>query len=434
MNQGPHEVALRPRRRSGTARVYVCGQIPLLAAAQEPRPAPLSTRCSSVLTHARRSSPTPGNRQRQPCAQYAPASAAPARVEHQGEDATCRVVGRFSHTPAVEPLRLSRALQSAGTPPAQAKVGTLTGDAPRTRMRTMSDHRSLSEPAPFTADDFAERLRRAAHAAQDAGLDGILVTPGPDLLYLTGYAPVAITERITMLVIPVDAEPAMIVPRLERPDAEAAAGASSLRITDWTDGSDPYTESATLMAGTGRYAVSDSAWAMHLLGLQDRLPKSSYVSMTAALPMLRAIKDDDEIERLAAAGAAADQAYEEIVTVRFAGRSEADIGSDLADLLRQFGHSQVDFTVVGSGPNGANPHHEIGPRIIEDGDMVVLDFGGLKHGYGSDTTRTVHVGEPTAEEREVHDVVRHAQQAGFEAVAARRRVPGDRSRVPGGDH
>jgi D-alanyl-D-alanine dipeptidase len=138
--------------------------------------------------------------------------------------------------------------------------------------------------------------------------------------------------------------------------------------------------------------------------------------MTTALPMLRAIKDDDEIERLAAAGAAADQAYEEIVTVRFAGRSETDVGSDLADLLRQFGHSQVDFTVVGSGPNGANPHHEIGPRIIEDGDMVVLDFGGLKHGYGSDTTRTVHVGEPTAEEREVHDVVRLAQQAGFEAV------------------
>ncbi|MET4136843.1 aminopeptidase P family N-terminal domain-containing protein [Pseudarthrobacter sp. PvP090] len=79
------------------------------------------------------------------------------------------------------------------------------------------------------------------------------------LLYLTGYAPVAITERITMLVITVDAEPAMIVPRLERPAAEAAAGASILRITDWTD---PYTESATLMAGTGRYAVSDSAWAM----------------------------------------------------------------------------------------------------------------------------------------------------------------------------
>ena len=102
--------------------------------------------------------------------------------------------------------------------------------------------------------------------------------------------------------------------------------------------------------------------------------------------------------------------------MRFAGRTESEVGADLADLLRKHGHSQVDFTVVGSGPNGANPHHELGERIIEDGDMVVLDFGGLKDGYGSDTTRTVHVGDPTDEEREVFEIVRRAQQAGFDAV------------------
>ena len=85
-------------------------------------------------------------------------------------------------------------------------------------------------------------------------------------------------------------------------------------------------------------------------------------------------------------------------------------------MLISHGHSQVDFTVVGSGPNGANPHHEASDRTIEEGDMVVLDFGGLKDGYGSDTTRTVHVGEPTDEEREVHEIVRRAQQAGFDAV------------------
>ncbi len=155
---------------------------------------------------------------------------------------------------------------------------------------------------------------------------------------------------------------------------------------------------------------------MHVLGLQRTLPASSYVSMTTALPMLRAIKDPEEIERLAAAGAAADASLEEIVQVRFAGRTETEVGADLADLLREHGHSQVDFTVVGSGPNGANPHHELGEREIQDGDMVVLDFGGLKDGYGSDTTRSVHVGEPTEEERKVFEVVRHAQQAGFEAV------------------
>jgi Xaa-Pro aminopeptidase len=279
----------------------------------------------------------------------------------------------------------------------------------------MTDRTIQAEPAPFTAADFAARLQRAARSADGAGLSGLLLTPGPDLLYLTGYAPVAITERITMLVVPVDGEPTMIVPRLERPDAEESPGSSVFRLADWPDGSDPYEATARLL-GPGRYALSDSAWAMHLLGLQGRLPDTSYVSMTTALPMLRAIKDDDELERLAAAGAAADAAYGEILGVRFAGRSETDIGTELAALLRRFGHSQVDFTVVGSGPNGANPHHEMGDRVIEHGDMVVLDFGGLKHGYGSDTTRTVHVGEPTDEEREVHEIVRRSQQAGFEAV------------------
>ena len=155
---------------------------------------------------------------------------------------------------------------------------------------------------------------------------------------------------------------------------------------------------------------------MHVLALQAALPGTRYVSMTSALPMLRAVKDADEIERLAAAGAAADASLEEIVQVRFAGRTENEVAADLAALLRKHGHSQVDFTVVGSGPNGANPHHEAGERTIQDGDMVVLDFGGLKDGYGSDTTRTVHVGEPTDEEREVYEIVKQAQQAGFEAV------------------
>ena len=116
---------------------------------------------------------------------------------------------------------------------------------------------------------------------------------------------------------------------------------------------------------------------------------------------------------LAAAGAAADRAYEEILHVPFAGRRETD---GAADLLRRFGHEHVDFTVVGFGPNGANPHHEAGKRVIVEGDLVVLDFGGLRYGYGSDTTRTVSVGEPSDRQREVHEVVRVAQQTSVDAV------------------
>ncbi|GAA4128305.1 aminopeptidase P family protein [Streptomyces griseoincarnatus] len=271
-------------------------------------------------------------------------------------------------------------------------------------------------PVPFTADDYKDRMDRAARQAADAGLAGLLVAPGPDLVWLTGYAPPAVTERLTLLVLAAGREPVLVVPTLEAPDAEKATGAPALALRDWTDGKDPYALTAALLDDRGRFGVSDNAWALHLLGLQQALPGTSYVSLTDALPMLRAVKDAAELERLAAAGAAADAAFEEIRNVRFSGRPESEVAADLAALLRRFGHSQVDFTIVASGPNGANPHHEAGDRRIGRGDMVVLDFGGLKDGYGSDTSRTVHVGEPTEEERRVHDLVREAQEAGFRAV------------------
>ncbi|MCO4695326.1 aminopeptidase P family protein [Streptomyces sp. RO-S4] len=271
-------------------------------------------------------------------------------------------------------------------------------------------------PASFTADDYRTRMDRAARQAADAGLAGLLVAPGPDMVWLTGYTPPAVTERLTLLVLALGREPVLVVPTLEAPDAERAAGASALALRDWTDGKDPYAATAALLDAEGRFGVSDNAWALHLLGLQQALPRTAYVPLTGALPMLRAVKDPAELDRLAAAGAAADAAFEEIRNVAFAGRPESEVAADLAGLLRRFGHSQVDFTIVASGPNGANPHHEAGDRRIGRGDMVVLDFGGLKDGYGSDTSRTVHVGEPTEEERRVHDLVREAQEAGFRAV------------------
>lgn len=269
---------------------------------------------------------------------------------------------------------------------------------------------------PFTTDDYAARMRRAAEQATGAGLDGLVVMPGPELFWLTGYRPTAITERLTALVLRPGHDPVLVVPALEQPDAEGAPGAAALELQAWTDGQDPFARAGALLGATATMGISDSAWAMHLLGLQAAVPGSRYRSLTDSLPMLRAVKDDAELARLQSAAAAADATYEQVVGLRFAGRKETDVAADLARLLREHGHEQVDFTVVGSGPNGANPHHEAGDRTIETGDAIVLDFGGLKHGYGSDTSRTVSVGEPSAQLREVHEVVRAAQQAGVEAV------------------
>ena len=269
----------------------------------------------------------------------------------------------------------------------------------------------------ITARHFADRLERGARQASAAGFDGLVVAPGPDLAYFADYLPVATTERITLLVIPAEGEPAMLVPALEHGSAAETRAAGAVRLIDWSDGEDEYVPAAALLRPEGRYAISDATWAMHLLGLQQKLPGVRFEAISHALPMLRALKSGDEVDRLAAAGAAADATFEDVLRLPFAGRSERELAAELDRLLREHGHQQVDFTIVASGPNGADPHHEPGERVITDGDMVVLDFGGLLDGYGSDTTRAVHVGEPTDEEHEVFDTVRRAQQAAFEAVA-----------------
>ncbi|QJW36388.1 aminopeptidase P family protein [Cellulosimicrobium protaetiae] len=289
----------------------------------------------------------------------------------------------------------------------------------------MSSTDAARPGAGFGPEVYAARRERAAAHARDAGMAGLLVSPGPDLAYFTGYAPPE-TERLTLLAIPAgvpddSGRPSVVVPLLERGDLAAAPGADGLDVATWRDGEDEHDAAARLLDPAGTYAVSDSTWALHVLGLQRALPDARFTAFTDAVPTLRAVKDAQEVERLAAAGVAADAAFAQIREVTFAGRRERDVAADLDRFLREHGHEQVDFTLVCAGPNGADPHHDAGDRVIEPGDLVVLDFGGLRDGYGSDTTRTVVVEGGTddavaAQQREVYDVVRRAQQAGVDAV------------------
>ncbi|KFD43195.1 peptidase M24 [Cellulosimicrobium sp. MM] len=289
----------------------------------------------------------------------------------------------------------------------------------------MSSTDAARPGAAFGPEVYAARRERAAAHAREAGLTGLLVSPGPDLAYFTGYAPPE-TERLTLLTIPAEGTgttsgASVVVPLLERGDLASAPGTEGLDVVTWRDGDDEHDAAARLLAADGTYAVSDATWALHVLGLQRALPAARLTAFSDAVPTLRAVKDAAEVERLAAAGAAADAAFADVLGVAFAGRRERDVAADLDRFLREHGHEQVDFTLVCSGPNGADPHHDAGDRVIEPGDLVVLDFGGLRDGYGSDTSRTVLVAGGTDDaladqQREVYDVVRRAQQAGLDAV------------------
>ncbi|HEY3610969.1 MAG TPA: M24 family metallopeptidase [Pseudonocardiaceae bacterium] len=272
-------------------------------------------------------------------------------------------------------------------------------------------------PTPFTAQDYRRRMNHSIDKAIQSGLDGLIISPGPDLVWLTGYQPTVLTERLTLLFLIPGLPPTLLAPALERHNIEAAPGAAGIEIIDWLDAAGPYQLATMLLQSNGRFGISDAMWSVHLLGMHRESPTVRFSPLSLWLPMLRAVKDDNELARMAMAGAAADEAAREIRRVRFTGRRERDIAADLAELLCDFGHERVEFTMVASGANAADPLHVAGDRVIRSGDAVVLDFGGTMHGYGSDITRTVCVGRPDPELARVHEVVRAAQEAAFRAVA-----------------
>ncbi|SDP14419.1 M24 family metallopeptidase [Actinacidiphila guanduensis] len=263
-----------------------------------------------------------------------------------------------------------------------------------------------------------ERLAAAQAAAQDAGLDALLVTPGADLRYLTGYQAQPL-ERLTCLVVPAGGEPFLVVPRLEQPAAEASpAGGLGIEITGFAETDDAYELIARrLPVGTRRFAVDNHMWAEKLLAFQDALPGAQAGLAGDVLSVLRMRKSPAEIEALRRAGAAIDRVHRRMGEWLRAGRTEREVAADIAAAIVAAGHATADFVIVGSGPNGASPHHEVSDRVIAPGDPVVVDIGGTTpDGYCSDSTRTYAVGEPPREFRELYEVLLAAQSAQTDAV------------------
>ncbi|WP_199742778.1 M24 family metallopeptidase [Nocardia stercoris] len=270
----------------------------------------------------------------------------------------------------------------------------------------------------FAVDVYAARLARAAELTRAAHLDALLITPGPDLQYLIGSRAQSF-ERLTCLVIPSSGEtPAVVVPKLELAGLGAsAAGELGLQMLDWTDGTDPYRLVRSVLNVGARVAVADSMPALHLLPLAGEF-HAMPVSATPMLRQLRMTKDAAEIDALRRAGAAIDRVHARMGEWLTAGRTEAEIGADIAAALVAEGHTGAEFVIVGSGPNGADPHHEVSDRVVEPGDVVVIDIGGpVEPGYFSDSTRTYVLGEPDDETAAAVAVLERAQAA---AVAAAR--------------
>ncbi len=266
----------------------------------------------------------------------------------------------------------------------------------------------------------AARFGRVRVAMAEQGIDVVLCSLGADLPWLTGYEAMPL-ERPTVLVLPADGDATLVVPRLEAPRVLHDPRLFALR--SWSDGEDAAGIVAGLVGMGRRLAVSDRCWAGLLLDLQSGLPGASWSATSRVIGPLRAVKDAAEIAALAAASAAADRVAVALLAgeIPLAGRTEAEVSAEIGARLLAEGHAKVNFAIVGSGPNGASPHHEAGSRRIGRSEAVVCDFGGTLHlgedaGYCSDVTRTVVTGPPERELLELYEVLEHAQAVAVAAV------------------
>ena len=269
----------------------------------------------------------------------------------------------------------------------------------------------------FAASVHRDRMTRAADAAGERGVDALLITPSPDYAYLLGYQAPAM-ERLTCLIVPAEGGPVLLLPRLEEPLArhELAELVDEITVVPWDETDDPIRLVQTILAGALRVAVQDQMWARFALRLRAALDPAQVVEAGPTMSSLRRVKSAEEVDRLRSAASAADAAMRAITGERLSGRTEADVSRHIRELLLEAGHDDAGFAIVASGPNSASPHHVAGGRVIEAGDAVVLDIGGTRAGYSSDTSRTAFVGEPDPEFAALYAVLQEAQATACDAV------------------
>ncbi len=265
------------------------------------------------------------------------------------------------------------------------------------------------------AADYRDRVRRAQAEMARQGVDALAIGVGADLNYLAGY-PAHNSERLTLMIVPKEGEPKIVVPQLEAPRLGPAG--VPFEPVAWGETADPTSIAADIIWETGARSVASNneLWASFLIKMQRHLPEVTWGIAGDIMRELRMCKDTAEVDLLREASHRTDAAWVDFSQTKIGGLTERQAMDRLADLMRAHGMGSMAFGICASGPNSASPHYSTSDRVIQEGDAVVFDFGSRYHDYVSDITRTVHIGEPSDEYRKVYAVVLRANEAAFAAT------------------
>ncbi|NJN65426.1 MAG: aminopeptidase P family protein [Chloroflexaceae bacterium] len=274
------------------------------------------------------------------------------------------------------------------------------------------------------------RIARLTAAMNEQHLDAVVVVPGANLRYLTGLEFHRGTgDRLTMALFPADGSPpCLVVPALEMSRVRGSTG-DTLRSFPWNDaeGHAEALRRAVEEVFPGQRHQADppvpgiEEMVMRVSELRALERCFSHPLRTAdaspLLAKLRMVKDAAELAAMAEAVRIIETALRATIAHIRPGLTERQLSAIWSNEIRAAGAEGESFeNIVASGPNSANPHHTSGDRPIQVGDLVLLDGGAMYHGYASDITRVVALGEPGPMARQIYDLVLRANAAGRAAV------------------
>ncbi len=258
------------------------------------------------------------------------------------------------------------------------------------------------------------RLKKLQSAIKDQKLDGIALVPGPNIIYISGIH-VHLSERPIILFVPAQGELAIIIPTLEAMKAENA-GIAQENIYDWNDqeGYTPALQKASTKLALSNWKIGVEALYMRVLErdlLTQFAPNLEFQHAEPILSQLRSVKDEQEIAAMEKAIEVAGKSMESLLPRLKIGMSEKEVAGMLTQELLACGADSIAFgPIVSAGPNSASPHAVPTDRPLQEGDLLVIDWGVYKNDYPSDITRTFAVGEIDDEFKKIHNIVLEANE------------------------
>jgi len=289
----------------------------------------------------------------------------------------------------------------------------------------------IDRPAPSAADlerwlqsDRLARPQRLANLRARMAEEGVGAYFGvrrENIRYLTGFDLADGEEKVAgysgQFLVTADS---LVILADSRYTVQAREQAPEARLEQvYNDIFERWPELLASLGGPNRLAV-EAGFVSHAMWgkLAEASPDVEFVPAEGWVEALRQVKEPAELERVAAACAVADHALERLLPSIRAGVTEHDLALQLEWEMRTHGAEALAFDVaVLGGPRAALPHGSPGARPIREGEVLLIDFGAQVCGYRSDMTRTLFVGQPTAHDLEIYQLVARAQQKAIDAIA-----------------